>query len=250
VPFSSLVLLVLVLPVVVIGLANYPFLALGILLVLSGWVLYSAPSGGHWPFLFCLAAVIGTLGEAYCVYGSWPPHADGLYNYHFPRTFGLELPIWLPLIWGNLFVFFVGLSHRLTPPYEQTLTSYWGRAIKYGLVLVILAYAGFLYDTVKYVIRYAMTPLLAFFFTFWNHVRDVSIFFIAGLGGTIAEIVAMRFGLWSYTYPMFRSGLTDWLGIPGLPVSLSMAWGISCLVLNRFAIVLNRTFRTSVDASD
>jgi len=233
--FFTLLLTVLVLP-------NYQIVGLLLLLGLSLWILLNAKSEEHWKWLFVVAAILGTSGELYCVYGSWPPDGDGLYNYHFPRVLGLQIPIWLPFVWGNLFVLFVGFSSKLTPSTGETQNNAFSKIVKYSVMLLILSYAGFLYGTVKYSIRYAMTPLLAFVFAFWNQSRDLLIFFIAGLGGTLAEILAMRFGLWSYTYPMFSNWITEWLSVPGLPVSLTMAWGLSCLVINRFALNLNRFF--------
>lgn len=236
---SSLLVLAVALPVVVIGLAPYPLLIFLVLSLLGGWSLYRSQSTQHWVWLFGLAAVFGTLGEYYCVYGAWTTFGDGLWNYHFPSSFNLELPVWIPLIWGNLFVFFAGVSFLITPDYSRPASRWWIQLVRFLAIFLILAYAGVMYRSIKFEILYALTPLLALMVTFWTHIRDLAIYFIAAIGGSIGEILAMRWELWSYTVPMFENWITEWLGVPGLPVSLGMAWGMSALFLNRLALLLH-----------
>lgn len=45
--------------------------------------------------IWVFGALFGPLSEAFCIY-------YGLWNYAHPDFFGI--PIWLPLVWGNVFI--------------------------------------------------------------------------------------------------------------------------------------------------
>jgi hypothetical protein len=179
--------------------------------------------------------VYGTLGEAICVLGEWTGDGRGLWYYTFPSPFGLswKLPIWLPLVWGNLFVLFAGASDRICALFEIETRPQ--ERVRFLLSIIVVAYGAVLFRTINVRILYVFTPFFAAFLLYWNSLRDLAVFFVAGTLGSIGEIIAMREGLWVYTMPKFSNEFTTSLGVPGIPVSLAMAWGLSAVFLCRLA---------------
>ncbi len=222
-------------PTAVIGLASYPILTLLLLSACAWWSLRTVRDRSRRK-LFLLAAVFGTIGEAICVYGSWwTPDGRGLWIYLFPSPFGLalKLPIWLPLVWGNLFVLFADLAKFISV--RNGLPVRWPEAVRYPVVLIIMVYAGLLFRTIDVRILWVFTPFFAAFLLYWNAPADLAVFIVAALLGSFGELWAMRSGLWIYTKPLFRNEFLLALGIPGVPVSLPMAWGLSAVFLTRWA---------------
>lgn len=222
---TALAILAAGVPVSVIGFAQYPLVTLVLLGAVAWYVLRDRN-----PFqlrLFGWAALFGTVGEAICVYGTWwTPDGRGLWTYAFPSP--LKLPIWLPLVWGNLFLLFTGVADRIAP-------ARLGEPIRYLLMLAIICYAGFLYRTIDVRILWLFTPFFAAFILYWNSTKDLALFLVAAALGSFGEIIAMREGLWIYSKPLFTAGWVSKLGVPGIPVSLAMAWGLSAVFLNRLA---------------
>lgn len=229
-PLLRLALLALGIPFAVIVCARWPLVTLALLAGLA-WFTLRGRRDPFWGRLMFWAGVWGTIGEALCVYGSWTRDGRGLWIYAFPPLFGLalRLPIWIPLVWANLFALFVGIARRLVRP---DATAKW---LRYFAMLGIMAYAGALYRFVDVRILYIFTPVFVGFVLFWNTPRDLVLFLVAGVLGTFGEMMAMRFELWLYTKPLFETAWLLRLGVPGLPISLTMAWGLSGVFLNRVA---------------
>lgn len=231
--FANILLLFAGIPLFVLGLRSYPaliFLGLGAL----GWWTAFHRKDEFWKRLFCYAAFYGTVGEAICVAGSWSSSGEGLWSYNFPSLFGwnLPLPVWLPLVWGNLFVLFAALAGKLR---SLGLGRRKNEGLRFFLVLLVVAYAGVLFRTIDSRILLVFTPFFTAFLLYWNSISDILLFIIAALLGTAGEILAMREGLWVYTRPMLREEWIVQLGIPGLPISLAMAWGLSAIFLVRIS---------------
>lgn len=176
--WNEIAMLVIGVPVAVIGLSKFSILIFIALATIS-WLLLRNRRGSSWERLFWLAAFFGTVGEAFCVYGTWwTRDGRGLWIYAFPGPFGFDtkLPIWLPLVWGNLFTLYAALSERI-----KTGSSEW---LRYILVLGIVIYAGALFRTIDIRILYLFTPFFTAFLLYWNKWDDVKLFVIGALLGS------------------------------------------------------------------
>lgn len=217
-------------PLFVIGLANGQLLTLVALLALS-WLAWRGLSPER-RRLFLLAAVLGTIGEALCVCLPWARDGRGLWVYQFPPLLGmaLPLPLWLPLVWGNLFTLFAALADRLAGTVRCA-----GEPGRFLLALLIVAYAGLIYCYVVWPLLVLFTPFFVCLLLYWNKPADFAVFLIAGLLGTLGELLAMRAGLWLYTMPVIQGAWAARLGLPGFPLSLVMAWGLCGVIFRRLA---------------
>ena len=60
----------------------------------------------------------------------------------------------------------------------------------------------------------------------WKSVRTLSIFILAGIGGTVLEVISIHFGVWQYN-------LTNFFNVP---FWLFILWGNSAAIIYRVAI--------------
>lgn len=165
------------------------------------------------------AALLGTPAEAVSVHlGEWTYHAPGLI---------LGLPIWIPLIWANLFALYRRLTRLLLAvlpartefrvPYVRILTilialyAFLTLALMDKMPLVHLLYAGFLIIMAGY----------------WREEADLSIFVIGSLLGTLGEFTCVQLGYWHYYNPYFNA--------LGIDITLAMDWGLSAVIIHRIA---------------
>lgn len=165
------------------------------------------------------AALLGTPAEAVSVHlGEWTYHAPGLI---------LGLPIWIPLIWANLFALYRRLTRLLLAmlpagnpfrvPYIRILTilisvyAFLTLTLMDKMPLVHLLYAGFLIAMAGY----------------WRAETDLSIFVIGALLGTLGEYTCVQLGYWHYYNPYFTS--------LGIDITLAMDWGLSAVIIHRIA---------------
>ncbi len=169
------------------------------------------------------AALLGTPSEMLCVYkGVWAYQAPGVI---------LGIPVWIPLIWASLFCLFrrivltlLDLVNRRWPD-PNTLSR---RILFNALEAIIIVYFIWVAFSIARSIAlvYAIIILIAAFF--WRQERDVLIFLVGGFLGTLGEFICMQLGFWQYHYPYFKS--------MGLPLSLTMAWGLSAVMIGRLAM--------------
>jgi len=61
---------------------------------------------------------------------------------------------------------------------------------------------------------------------FWHGKRDILVFVLGAIIGPLAEIILIRFGVWSYALPSFL----------GIPAWLIVGWGLAFLFINKFAV--------------
>jgi hypothetical protein len=168
------------------------------------------------------AALLGTPAEMICVkYGIWTYDAPGLF---------LGIPIWIPLIWASLFCLFrritltlLGLADLLWFK-PQSLAR---RALFIFIGAIILAYFCVLAATISRTIIMVYSVILLIGVIFWHKERDILIFVIGGILGTLGEYICMQIGFWQYHFPYLKS--------VGLPISLPMAWGVSAVMIGRIA---------------
>jgi len=168
------------------------------------------------------AALLGVPAEMLCVrYGIWTYHAPGLF---------LGIPVWIPLVWASLFCLFrrITLSlldavHRIwenrTPGVSKVLTNAGGVGILVYFVVLVATISR------PIVIVYSVFMLIGI--VFWRRERDILMFVVGGILGTLGEFVCMQLGFWHYHFPYLQS--------LGLPISLPMAWGISAVIIGRIA---------------
>jgi len=169
------------------------------------------------------AAFLGTPSEMVCVYkGVWTYQAPGMI---------LGIPVWIPLIWASLFCLF----RRIVVTLLDLINRHWpdpnafARKILFRtLAVVIIAYFIWVAVSIAPSIAavYALIVLIAAFF--WRQERDILIFLVGGFLGTLGEFICMQLGFWQYHYPYYKS--------VGLPLSLTMAWGLSAVMIGRLAM--------------
>ena len=108
----ALAILFISLPVVVLLFADFPIILFFALSMLT-WVGLQN-TGQIWKNLFAWAALLGTLGEMLCVLLPWTANGLGLWKYEFGNTGFLdkEIPLWLPLVWGDLHLLYTGLVSK------------------------------------------------------------------------------------------------------------------------------------------
>ena len=169
------------------------------------------------------AALLGTPSEMVCVYkGVWTYQAPGMV---------LGIPVWIPLIWASLFCLFRRIvltlleliNHRWPDP-KALARKFLFRIIETIIVVYFIWVAFSITRSIALV--YAIIILIAAFF--WRQERDVLIFLVGGFLGTIGEFICMQLGFWQYHYPYFKT--------VGLPLSLTMAWGLSAVMIGRLAM--------------
>src|SRR3989338_4959757 len=90
--------------------------------------------------------------------------------------------------------------------------------LELGLFVFVFSLISYLYRS-----NVLLTLMLLFVWCigifFWHTRRDITIFIVSSILGPIAEIVAIRFGVWSYSNPVFL----------GIPPWLPIAWGEASL---------------------
>lgn len=168
------------------------------------------------------AALLGTPSEMVCVKtGVWTYDAPGM-------VFGL--PVWIPLVWASLFCLFRRSSLTISSiawriwPDRNSLAR---KVVFRGLGGLIVVYALITLYIIKKTISAVYSAFLIPALIFWREERDILIFIIGGILGTVGEYTCMKLGFWQYHYPFLRS--------IGLPISLPLAWGLSAVIVGRIA---------------
>jgi len=59
----------------------------------------------------------------------------------------------------------------------------------------------------------------------WHQKDDIYFFLVAAILGPVSEIIMIHFGVWQYTNPTAF----------GIPLWLPLAWGLSAIIIKRFA---------------
>jgi hypothetical protein len=168
------------------------------------------------------AAALGTPSEMLCVkYGVWSYYAPGLVG---------GIPVWIPLVWAYLFCFY----RRLSITIHTSISKKWPdnrelpvkliNGMMGGMIMVYYVTAFFLISK-KFAVTYFVFTLPAVIF--WHKQRDMLIFIIGAVCGTVGEYLCMKLGFWVYQYPYLRS--------IGLPISLPLAWGLSVVIISNIA---------------
>jgi hypothetical protein len=168
------------------------------------------------------AALLGTPSEIVCV-------KTGVWTYDAPGMI-LGIPVWIPLVWASLFCLFRRSSITLLAiarsiwPDPNTLAR---KVLFRGLGGLILVYALITLYIIKKTIAAVYAAFLLPALIFWRGERDILIFIIGGVLGTVGEYTCMKLGFWQYHYPFLRS--------IGVPISLPLAWGLSAVIVGRIA---------------
>ena len=179
------------------------------------------------------AALLGTPSEIMCI-------RQGIWTYYAPGLI-LGVPLWLPLVWANLFCLFrrmTGTGMILADLYLPKS----GKARKPAFLLLGLAILIYTAGTLA-VIRRSIAIFGAVFFIptawFWHDERDRLVFLVGGILGTFGEFICMRLGFWKYHFPVFAS--------IGMPLSLPLAWGLSGVIITRLAGAFDRSAKLESD---
>jgi hypothetical protein len=170
------------------------------------------------------AAFLGTPSEMLCVkYGVWTYQAPGLI---------LGIPVWIPLIWASLFCLF----RRITLTMLNLFDKHWPRPATLSrkmlfaiLAAIILVYYVWVAISIARPIAVVYSVIILIGIFFWRRERDILIFIVGSILGTIGEAICMQLGFWQYHYPYFSS--------MGLPISLPMAWGLSAVMIGRLTML-------------
>jgi hypothetical protein len=169
-----------------------------------------------------VAALLGTPSEMICVrLGVWTYHAPGVV---------LGLPIWIPLVWASLFCLFrrisitaISVTCRIWPDQKML-----GRRLFFRILggLIVIYYLVTVCTVMK-TIAVVYTVFMISAVIFWHGERDILMFVVGAVLGTLGEYICMKLGFWHYHYPLFKS--------VGLPLSLALAWGLSAVIVGRIA---------------
>ena len=169
-----------------------------------------------------VAAMLGAPAEILCV-------STGVWTYNSP---GLVwgIPIWIPLVWAYLLCMFRRMSitiHSFTlevwPADRSRL-----RKLLFGVAgAAIILYSLTTVAMVKVPIAATYIVAMISAIIVWHGERDILIFLVGATFGTLGECICMKLGFWEYQFPLLRS--------IGVPLSLPLAWGLSSVIIGRFA---------------
>ena len=153
----------------------------------------------------------------------------GVWSYYAPGLVG-GIPVWIPLVWAYLFCFY----RRLSKTIHTSISKKWPdnrelpvkliNGMMAGMIMVYYVTTSFLISK-KFAVTYFVFTLPAVIF--WHKQRDMLIFIIGAVCGTVGEYLCMKLGFWVYRYPYLRS--------IGLPISLPLAWGLSAVIISNIA---------------
>ncbi len=170
------------------------------------------------------AALLGTPSEMLCVH-------NGVWTYQAPGMI-MGIPVWIPLIWASLFCLF----RRITLTILDLVNRRWpdpgasARKILFGTMgAIIIFYFIWVALSIARSIALVYAIIILIAAIFWRKERDILIFLVGGFLGTVGEFICMQLGFWQYQYPYFES--------VGLPISLTMAWGLSAVMIGRLAML-------------
>jgi hypothetical protein len=157
---------------------------------------------------FWIANALGIVGEWVAV------NRLGFWSYAEP--FWQGLPLWLCLVWGNLFLLF----RRLAMRFEGA----WAEAGPVRPALFAAALGWFVVSTLRVVPATGLAYTAVAALCLWGpvRVRDLSHFAVAAVLGVAGEWIGVRAGIWSYPSPTVPGA--------GLPVTLPLAWGFSAVL--------------------
>ena len=96
-----------------------------------------------------------------------------------------------------------------------------------ALFLLTVASISFLYMEIPLLVGFLLVSLLVGG-KIWYNRNDIYYFVSGALIGPAAEIICIRFGVWSYANPTFL----------GIPIWLPIAWGAATVLIMRFAVTL------------
>ena len=175
--------------------------------------------------VYASAAGLGAVADWYC--------AGTIYQYGSGNI--LDVPSWMPVSWGIIFLLFARTTELVVPGLRDEA---WGRLlpVKRFLVgtikLLILAYFWLSMSIIDRYLAATAATLMVVTATFWRTDADFIIFLIAGLAGTVGEVLAIRLGIWSYSIYYYK-----WLQ---LPVSIPILWGLSGVLVRRIGMIGRR----------
>ncbi len=96
-----------------------------------------------------------------------------------------------------------------------------------GIYLLSVLIVSFLWrDNTTTIVILAALWIVAMIF--WHDQRDLMIFIVAAIAGPLGEIIAIRFGVWSYANPTFL----------GIPLWLPLLWGFFAMMLSKVATTI------------
>lgn len=204
----------------VVLLWERPYILFGLLALALAVQLRVNPRKEYkWAALF--AAALGTPGELIEVYlGEW--------TYYGPDLIW-GVPVWIPLIWANLFTLFHRLSFSLISFFAQwpPLSSPRAWTLFFGLQgLLILTLWGVSLALMEKMVEVEI--FYAVFFTlsilFWNKPGYILIFMTGAVIGSVGEYICVQLGYWSYYNPLFKE--------LGVGITLPSDWGISAILIS------------------
>lgn len=185
------------------------------LLIALGGIAYGALQGA--PRVerrtFWMANALGTIGEWVAV--------NRLDFWDYAEPFALGLPLWIVLVWGNLFLLF----RRLAMRFELA----WGDEGAVRAVLFAAALGLFAAATLRVVpetgTAYTVVATVALLGAARH--RDLSHFCVAAALGVAGEWIGVSAGIWSYPDPTVPTA--------GLPITLPLAWGFSAVLFAQWS---------------
>jgi len=208
-------------------LYKYNWLLFGILCILAVVVILLRPS--RFKNVFFIIAVLIELSAYY--YGLKHLQAWGYSN---PTSF-LGFPIWEPICWTIEYIVLGELSVQLYLFLRKRVSSFVYKLLIASLLLLTVYYVYLTFSIVGtiYVLLYAAGLVILLILA--HRSFNVLYFFVAAMFGTVIDLIALRIGVWYYTYPYF-SGI-------GMPISLPLAYGISANFLWGLTMLLTNSWK-------
>ncbi len=169
-------------------------------------------------FVYIAAVGIGLVADWYC--------AGSIYQYGSGNV--LQVPSWMPFSWGVIFLLFHRTTRLVAP---RVRDEAWGRllpvkrVIVAGIKIFILAYFWLSISIIDRNLAATAATLMVLTAYFWRSDADLIIFLIAGLAGTVGEILAIRLGIWTYSIYYYKP--------LHLPVSIPILWGLAGVLVGR-----------------
>jgi len=191
-----------------------------VLLALGNTALLISQPTAHALLLWLFANVFGVLGEYQMV-------LVGLWRY--AGTEWGTLPSWIVWIWGAVMLIAVRGSSWIATRLRLLLVGQPAIRLTLTRLALVLALGYWLAVILSVSPLYALayTTLGGLIVMRWHQSDDLLLFWVAATLGFLGEASGISVGVWTYSSPYF----SRW----GIPISVSLAWGLSAVALHRLS---------------
>lgn len=140
------------------------------------------------------------------------------WGYKNPTPF-LGFPVWEPILFTVEYIVLAELAALIDEQLKKAVSLRIHKFISISILLIILLYASITFLNIGIFYTYWMLPFFVITLCIAHRPFNMIYFILSALIAPVVEIIIMRFGVWYFTSPYFRS--------IGFPLSLPLAYGIS-----------------------